>query len=84
MKKKRIKKLIEFIRKNFTADEEMSDEKLKKKLRKVLGMEKQCFKCLLYYFDDEVKVVEGTDKYVCDECAEKILAGRKKVREHEL
>ena len=83
-KKKRINNLINFIEENFSAEHDMDDGELQRKVKEILGFDKQCFKCLVFYTDDEVVRVEGTDKFVCDDCAEQILSGQKDVFEHEL
>ena len=38
---------------------------LKKEIRKILGIDEQCFQCLDFHMKDEMSLVENTDKKVC-------------------
>ena len=50
-------------------------------VRKILGIDKQCFQCLEYFFEHDLSVVEETGKLICQDCAEGIINGTIKVRE---
>ena len=56
-------------------------DQVRKKIRRILGVDKQCFQCLEYHFDGDLSLVEGTEHYICQNCAEKIINGDIKLRE---
>lgn len=51
------------------------------RVREILGADEKCFNCKKYKFKFELSVVEGTDKKVCQDCAEGILDGSVKLQE---
>lgn len=50
-------------------------------IKKILGIDKQCFQCLEYCFEHDLSVVEETGNWVCQDCAEGIIGGDIKVKE---
>lgn len=58
-----------------------SRKEIRDKIRKILGIDKQCFQCLEYHFEHDLSVIEETGNLVCQDCAEGIIGGSIKVRE---
>lgn len=54
---------------------------LRKVIREVLGLDKQCFQCQGYFYEWQLSQVEGTPDLVCQDCAEGIISGAVKLRE---
>ncbi len=54
---------------------------LRATIREVLGIDKQCFQCLEYFFDGDLSKVEETGQLVCESCAEGIISGSIKIKE---
>ena len=65
-------------RKNY---EIISKDEFRNQIRKILGIDRQCFQCLDWHFEHDLSVVEGTDHMVCQNCAEGIISGDIKLRE---
>lgn len=75
-------KLLVLATKNGSDDSRLfTKEQVRKKIRKILGIDKQCFQCSDYHFDGDLSLVEGTENLVCQNCAEKIINGDIKLRE---
>lgn len=61
--------------------EQKTKKELRDEIRKILGLDEQCFQCSEYCFKDDLSIVEGTNNLVCQDCAEKIINGTLKLRE---
>lgn len=48
-------------------------EEVKKNIRKILGIDKQCFQCLEDRFDYELILMEETKQYICQDCIERLI-----------
>lgn len=56
-------------------------KEFREEIKKILGIDKQCFQCLEFHFLHDLSVIEETGELVCQDCAEGIIAGNIKVRE---
>jgi len=52
------------------------------KIRKILGLDKQCSQCFQWKFKYDLSLIEGTNKDICQDCLEKIMRGEQKVQEN--
>ncbi len=89
----KIDKLIEWINPQTMSDGKMvllpigtepsrlfTKSEFRNEIRKILGIDKQCFNCLEYYFDGDLSVVEETGNWICQDCAEGIISGSIKIK----
>ena len=90
----KIDKLIEWLNPQVTKDDRivlppigvkqsrlLTRTQFRTRVRKILGIDKQCFQCSEYHFDGDLSMVERTGHLVCQNCAEGIINGTIKVRE---
>ena len=60
-----------------------SRRELREKIRKILGIDKQCFQCSEYCFEYDLSVVEETGNLVCQDCMEGIIGGNIKLKDYD-
>ncbi len=52
----------------------VTEKRIKRRLRSILGIDKQCFYCLKYKFDYELTLIKETKKNVCQDCIERLIS----------
>lgn len=51
----------------------VSEKRIKRRLRNILGIDKQCFYCSKYKFNYELTLLRETKNYVCQDCVERLI-----------
>ena len=51
------------------------------KVRKILGLDKQCSVCNQWKFKYDLSLIEDTEKEICQDCLEKVMRGELKLNE---